>query len=161
MILGKVQIQNFKSIQDTGSVYLSKGDLVTILAGQNESGKTSFLSALRFFEEGSYDSFEDEDRRMDESPRIDCTFYLTEEEYVKLKTDTNEAIADYVKKNGFTFVRGETDGDDFESLKWINPDEFKTIVAEYDKSLNFLEEGEEIFFKDATSNGFLFLVHRK
>ena len=73
MILGKVKIQNFKSIKDTGWIFLSKGDLINILAGQNESGKTSFLRALKFFEEGIYDTFEDEDRRMEESPRVDCT----------------------------------------------------------------------------------------
>ncbi len=143
MVLGKVRIQNFKSIQDTGWVHLSKGDLITVLAGQNESGKTSFLSALKFFEEGSYDSFEDEDRRMDEHPRVDCTFYLNDSEYQKLKEDTNNDIADCVRKNGFTFVRGETDEDDFDSFSWINFQELKKLVAEYDKSLNELPEGEE------------------
>ena len=50
MVLGKIRIQNFKSIIDTGDVYLSKGDLINVLAGQNESGKTAFLRALKFFE---------------------------------------------------------------------------------------------------------------
>jgi len=143
MILGIVQIQNFKSIHDTGPVYLSKGDLVTILAGQNESGKTSFLRALRFFEEGAYESFEEEDRRMDEFPRVDCTFYLTASEYEQLKNDTNTAIADYIKKNGFTFVRGDVDEDDFEKIKWINPAGLESLVVAYHESLNATEEGEE------------------
>ena len=40
----KFRIYNYKSIEDSGDCYLSDG--VTILAGKNESGKTSILEAL-------------------------------------------------------------------------------------------------------------------
>ena len=109
MILGKVKIQNFKSIKNSGWIFLSKGDLVTILAGQNESGKTSFLRALRFFEEGAYSTFKEDDERLESFPRVDLVFYLTDAEYEQLKSDTSKEIADYFKKEGFWFVRGDTE----------------------------------------------------
>ena len=39
MRLSKIRVRNFKSIRDTGELYLSGTGLITILAGQNESGK--------------------------------------------------------------------------------------------------------------------------
>jgi hypothetical protein len=43
------QIKNFKSIKDSGVCTFSK-DNITVLAGQNESGKTAILTALRDFD---------------------------------------------------------------------------------------------------------------
>jgi len=40
----KFRIKNYKSIVDSGDCYLAEG--ITILAGKNESGKTSILEAL-------------------------------------------------------------------------------------------------------------------
>lgn len=48
MKLHKVRIKNFKSIKDSGDIYFS--DDIHILAGQNESGKSSILEALEAFE---------------------------------------------------------------------------------------------------------------
>jgi predicted ATP-dependent endonuclease of OLD family len=133
MILGKVRIQNFKSIKDTGWVYLSRTDPITILAGQNESGKTSFLRALRFFQEGVYDTFEEEDRRLGEPPRVDCTFYLNDKEIVEFAKVTNVRIADYIAKNGFNILRGSVDGDNFD-LRYSVPDEQTKLLEEFNKS---------------------------
>ena len=47
MQLNKFRIQNYKSIVDTGICYLNKD--LTIIAGMNESGKTSILEAIRDF----------------------------------------------------------------------------------------------------------------
>ena len=47
MKLLKFRIRNYKSIIDSGDCYLD--DKITILAGKNESGKTSILEALRDF----------------------------------------------------------------------------------------------------------------
>ena len=44
----KFRIKNYKSIKDSGECYLSNG--LTILAGKNESGKTSILEALEDFD---------------------------------------------------------------------------------------------------------------
>ena len=139
MILGKVQIQNFKSIKDTGTVYLSRTDLITVLAGQNESGKTSFLRALRFFQEGKYDTFEEEDRKMGKSPRVDCTFFLDDSEYKDLLETTNTQIAEHIKKNGFTFVRGDLETDKFEMM-YIYPKELKVLIEKYNESITVTSE---------------------
>jgi len=48
MKLKKFRIKNFKSITDSGDCYLT--DTITILAGKNESGKTSILEALEDFD---------------------------------------------------------------------------------------------------------------
>jgi len=48
MKLKKFRIKNYKSIVDSGYCYLT--DTVTILAGKNESGKTSILEALNDFD---------------------------------------------------------------------------------------------------------------
>ena len=56
MKLKSFQIKNYKSIVDTGEVSLSGHDNITVLAGQNESGKSSILEALNAFETGVFDA---------------------------------------------------------------------------------------------------------
>lgn len=56
MNLISLQIKNYKSIVDTGVVELSNHDSITVLAGQNESGKSSILEALNTFETGIFDT---------------------------------------------------------------------------------------------------------
>lgn len=53
MKLKSFKIKNYKSIQDTGDVQLCRGRIST-LAGQNESGKSSLLEAVRDFEEHDF-----------------------------------------------------------------------------------------------------------
>jgi len=48
MKLIKFRIKNYKSIADSGDCYLT--DTITILAGKNESGKTSILETLEDFD---------------------------------------------------------------------------------------------------------------
>ena len=48
MKIKSFRIRNYRSIIDSGICYLS-GDNLTILAGKNESGKTSILEALEYF----------------------------------------------------------------------------------------------------------------
>lgn len=51
MKLVKFRVKNYKSIVDSGDCYFS--DKLTILAGKNESGKTSLLEALEDFHENN------------------------------------------------------------------------------------------------------------
>ncbi|MBK8882830.1 MAG: AAA family ATPase [Bacteroidales bacterium] len=51
MKLTAFRIKNFRSIVDTGWQNLSP-DNITCLIGQNESGKTSVLEALKIFNSG-------------------------------------------------------------------------------------------------------------
>ena len=48
MKIKKLRVKNYKSILDSGDVYFEEG--ITILAGMNESGKTSLLEALEDFD---------------------------------------------------------------------------------------------------------------
>jgi len=78
MKLKKFKIINYKSIADSGDCYLT--DTITILAGKNESGKTSILEALEDF---------DTDKKIRESakpikspesvPEISITFIVKKE----------------------------------------------------------------------------------
>src|SRR5438046_188440 len=65
MLLTRAQVRVFRSIEDSGPVPIDP--YVTVLVGQNESGKTAFLQALhkaRPVESGpSYNVIEDYPRR--------------------------------------------------------------------------------------------------
>jgi hypothetical protein len=71
------QIRDFKSINDSGVCYLS-GDNITVLAGQNEAGKTAVLTALRDFDldEGIAPKTADyqPDERLDAAPSVSVQF---------------------------------------------------------------------------------------
>lgn len=72
MKLKSFRISNYKSIVDSGECRLSDHDNITVIAGQNESGKSSILQALRDFENGEINA---ESLRDDElNPSITCTF---------------------------------------------------------------------------------------
>ena len=50
MKLSNVRIKNYRSIKDSGEITLS--DNIYVLAGQNESGKSSILEALKAYQDG-------------------------------------------------------------------------------------------------------------
>lgn len=50
MKISKVRIKNYRSIKDSGDIHFT--DKFFVLAGQNESGKSSILEALNSYEEG-------------------------------------------------------------------------------------------------------------
>ena len=51
------RIKNIKSIIDSGKCFLSS-DNITVLAGQNEAGKSAILESLHFFTNGMNEKFE-------------------------------------------------------------------------------------------------------
>ncbi|MCK5660876.1 MAG: AAA family ATPase, partial [Methanosarcinales archaeon] len=57
MKIDKIQIQNFKSILDSGEVSLDKN--ITTFIGKNEQGKTNYLKALESFNKDIY--YKDDD----------------------------------------------------------------------------------------------------
>ena len=69
------RIKNFRSITDTGWQSLSP-DNVTCLIGQNESGKTSILEALKVFHTGLIS--EDVLRSDLSLPEVSCRFKIPE-----------------------------------------------------------------------------------
>lgn len=71
-----VQIKNFRSIIDSGKFHIP-ADGITVLVGQNESGKTSIIEALEAYENEVIDN---EDRTNEKDPTIiTCTFCLTKD----------------------------------------------------------------------------------
>ncbi len=75
MKLKKFRIKNYKSIIDSGDCYLT--DTITILAGKNESGKTSILEALEDF--GTEKKIRAEAKSIkpqDKNPEISISFIL-------------------------------------------------------------------------------------
>ncbi|MBN8786918.1 MAG: AAA family ATPase [Terrimonas sp.] len=79
MKLKSFRVQNYKSIIDSGICRLSDNDFITILAGQNESGKSSILQALRDFgkQEINVESLRDDDS----APIITCTFSVSADDF--------------------------------------------------------------------------------
>jgi predicted ATP-dependent endonuclease of OLD family len=99
MKIKKFRIKNFKSIIDSGDCYLT--DTISILAGMNESGKTSILEALQDF---------DTDKKIretarpiklpDEKPEISITFIIDENEVGEILEEmgvSNIRIAELAK----------------------------------------------------------------
>lgn len=98
MRLHSFRIQNFKSIIDTGECKISDTDNIIILAGQNESGKSSVLQALDFFANGPSDKFHSHERRPDNSETIvTCTYILVEKE----KEYIAEQFSEYLEIKDF------------------------------------------------------------
>ncbi|MEZ5070503.1 MAG: AAA family ATPase [Bacteroidales bacterium] len=77
MLLVAFRIQNFRSIVDTGWQQLAH-DNITSLIGQNESGKTSVLEALRAFHDGRL--IEDMLRSDLSLPVVSCRFRMANSE---------------------------------------------------------------------------------
>jgi predicted ATP-dependent endonuclease of OLD family len=72
-----VRIKNFKSIKDSGEINFS--DRVFVLAGQNESGKSSILEALNAYESEDFDrdnlNFEEEENG-NLKQEVSCTYSI-------------------------------------------------------------------------------------
>jgi predicted ATP-dependent endonuclease of OLD family len=77
MRLTAFQIKGFRSIVDTGYIELPP-DNITCLIGQNESGKTSVLEALRSFETGKISG--DDIRSAGPKPEVSCYFQVDKTE---------------------------------------------------------------------------------
>lgn len=75
MKLKTVRVKNYKSIQDTGLVNLGNATITTF-AGQNESGKSSFLEGLSFFYTGTFDPDSVPFEFEESTQEISCTFLL-------------------------------------------------------------------------------------
>ena len=95
MKLKSFRIKNYKSIQDSGDIQLDKSR-VAILAGQNESGKSSILEALDAFEQNSFhvDSIPFD---FEEAPQEVSCAYIVEDSDSKFWEDVETALAEDFK----------------------------------------------------------------
>lgn len=96
MKLKKFRIKNFKSIIDSGDCYLT--DTITILAGKNESGKTSILEALEDFD--TNEKIRESAKPIkspDAIPEISITFIVEKDTIKEILTEigsSQKAVAD-------------------------------------------------------------------
>lgn len=104
--LRSFRIQNFRSIIDTGWKNLAS-DNITILIGQNESGKTSILEALHSFHNGII--IEDILRSDQSLPIVSCGFTIENDNVLSELLDLSRIskdLADKIKdKNTFYLTR--------------------------------------------------------
>ena len=95
MKLLKFRIKNYKSIEDSGDCYFS--DKMTILAGKNESGKTTILEALEDFHENKEIRQDAQPINSNLHPEIIITFRLTSDEVDEIYKEaglTNPGVQD-------------------------------------------------------------------
>ncbi len=84
------RIRDFRSIKDSG-VFSASGDNITVLAGQNEAGKTAVLLALRDFdlEPGKLPETPDfrPEGSLESKPRVAVEFRLEEDDLETLREE--------------------------------------------------------------------------
>ncbi|MDO4889079.1 MAG: AAA family ATPase [Candidatus Saccharibacteria bacterium] len=108
----KFRVKNYRSITDSGDCYLS--EKFTILAGKNESGKTSILEALEDFHEDR--KIRDEAIPIDESvPDIGVTFVLNTIELKRILS--KRSLKQKSLQKEFTLHKRMVDGDAVYSLE--------------------------------------------
>lgn len=120
MKIKKIRIKNFRSIQDSGDIYLE--DKVTILAGKNESGKTAILEAVEDFDANR--EIRKEARPIyDEEliPQVEITFSLSSEEITSLLQDAGiEAQEKRSKEINVIKIFPKSYSLDSASTDWLN-----------------------------------------
>jgi len=131
MRLRAFRIRNYRSIIDTGWCFLAF-DNITSLIGQNESGKTSVLEALKSFSERR---ISDDVLRSDLSyPIIECTFELENETFQSILSKDrlpDALIAQLENKKEFNLC-----------CEWIDSKTNKLTIAE-PSIINFFETAEK------------------
>lgn len=91
--LNKFRIKNYKSIIDSGDCYLANG--ITVLAGKNESGKSSILEALEDFDTEKEVRKDAVRIQNDGEPEIILTFSI---DYETLKDFQEDLVIDKNKE---------------------------------------------------------------
>ena len=116
MRLHSFQITNFKSIINTGECKISKNDNIVVLAGQNESGKTSVLEALEFFGNGPSEKFEKFQKRQGTNyTEVRCNFLIgkSDKEYLENEFQGYDDVIKFLKKkNDILLIRKYENGED-------------------------------------------------
>ncbi|MFA5831283.1 MAG: AAA family ATPase [Candidatus Paceibacterota bacterium] len=126
MKIKSVKIKNFKSIKDSGEIVFS--DNLFVLAGQNESGKSSILEAIEAYENESFDkdtlNFEEE-QGGNKKQEVSCTYEISDS-----KKFAGELVEEMQKH--FLIVDQFLDVSKLEKLKNF------TITKEFDQQTKLL-----------------------
>ncbi|MGE8057048.1 ATP-dependent nuclease [Bacillus mycoides] len=117
MAIEWVRIKNFRSIQDSGEIYLQSG--LSVLAGKNESGKTNILRALNCFfnEDFSPDDYPENRESPDEIPTVEVGFRFGQKNLDLDSTQqSSKNFIDYkVKKS----ANGKLEDNSFDVLEFL------------------------------------------
>lgn len=139
----RFRVKNYKSIRDSGYCYLE--DKVTILAGKNESGKSSLLEALADFNvDAEVNSralpiqYEEQEESIENQPSIEIEFSLSNDDIQKILENASTEIADI---NNFpkTIVVTKNYNDEF----IIHENFFQSLGIESD--INFDHEIKRLY----------------
>lgn len=103
MKLYSFRIKNVKSIVDSGICYVSAEDGVTVLAGQNEVGKSANLEGLDFFRNGASASFTRLSKRFGANPVVVCEFIVENEDRIDGEGEITRILPNVER---LSFVRG-------------------------------------------------------
>lgn len=142
MKITKFRIKNYKSIVDSGDCYFS--DRLTILAGKNESGKTSVLEALEDFHQER--AIRDEAKPVDRegTPEVSVSFTLLADEaneiLKKIQAGTSvskEALITLTKQHGATHYVLDTSSRNLLGIPSVYQ-ESKKMILESVKKVNTL-----------------------
>ena len=175
MKLNKFRIQNYKSIVDTGICYLSQD--LTIMAGMNESGKSSVLEAIRDFDtDRDIDSDAIRVKEDTGDPLVTLYFRLSNTdidiicENLELANDNEETLnlKDYLSKNDIGLTKDiESNYSIDEQFKNFvrgvfaqNYKKFYTSVTNYIKKLKSFEQLANVDFSNINSKGTLWNIYQ-
>lgn len=130
MELIKYRIKNYKSIKDTGICNFHPN--ITILAGKNESGKSSIIEAIRDFDIKKQINEDSKPIGTEETPQIQLFFQLNKKLIKEIEDELGCKIAPNIKKYLLGNIIEITKNFDNEYCL----DEFEHIVLEEEK-LNY------------------------
>ena len=160
----KFRIKNYKSIKDSGDCYLAGG--ITVLAGKNESGKTSILEALEDFDINK--NIRKEAKPINKgsmSPEIEITFQVIADGFDGVQQDLQAAFPNGLKitdekflvtilknfDNEYSLI--DVEGLSFEPMKEINETitlfqkeiiHFERITGKYEGDVNIILDALDV-----------------
>ena len=152
MKLIKVRIKNYRSIKDSGEINL-KDDLF-VLAGQNESGKSSILEALKAYEDEEFDrdtlNFEEEQNE-NFIQTVQCTYSIIDS--MKFVKDLLEQLKDEfeIKEDEFLDLEKIQKIKEFTIIREYNHDE-KTLITSLNGGVIGLFKGAILHSTKITTN---------
>jgi hypothetical protein len=139
MKLTSFRIKNFRSIVDTGWQNLSP-DNITCLIGQNESGKTSVLEALKIFHSGIIS--EDVLRSDLSLPEVSCRFSIPEGWLLKMTENPGAELTELLARL-----------DQLElTRKWLQ--DFSSVITvsgEISQYLDSLDDAWKLYLTDVSA----------
>jgi AAA15 family ATPase/GTPase len=139
MKLTAFRIRNFRSIVDTGWQNLSP-DNITCLIGQNESGKTSVLEALKVFHSGVIS--EDVLRSDLSLPEVQCRFIIPEGWLLKITNNPGAELKELLARLDHLEL----------TRKWLQ--DFSSVISvsgEISQYLDSLDDAWKLYLSDVSN----------